>query len=78
MRKIVFILFGFMFLISCDYFKRDIDKIPIARVNESYLYKEDIKELVSEVTSKEDSILIVNNYITRWGNHAITHRSISY
>jgi hypothetical protein len=53
-------------LISCDYFKQDIDKKPIARVNETYLYDEDIKELVTDGTSKEDSILIVNNFINRW------------
>jgi hypothetical protein len=66
MRNYLFILFSVLSLISCEYFKQDIDKKPIARVNESYLYEEDIKELVSDVTSKEDSILIVNNFINRW------------
>ena len=66
MRKLVFILFTFISIISCDYFKQDVNKLPIARVNDSYLYEEDIKELVTDVTSKEDSVLIVNNYITRW------------
>lgn len=66
MRNLLFILFGVISLISCDYFKQDIDKKPIARVNESYLYEEDIKKLVTNVTSKEDSILIVNNFINRW------------
>jgi hypothetical protein len=51
---------------SCDYFKQDIDKKPIARVNESYLYEEDIKELITDVTTEVDSILIVNNFINRW------------
>ncbi len=66
MRNLLFILFGVISLISCDYFKQDIDKKPIARVNESYLYEEDIKKLVTDVTSKEDSVLIVNNFINRW------------
>jgi hypothetical protein len=53
-------------LVSCDYFKQDIDKKPIARVNESYLFEEDIRELITDETSEEDSILIVNNFINRW------------
>ena len=58
-------------LISCDYFKPDIQGIPIARVNDNYLFKEDIKDLVFESTSKEDSILIVNNFITKWATQQL-------
>ncbi len=43
----------------------------IARVNESYLYEDDITDLVTDETSKEDSILIVNNYITRWATQQL-------
>ena len=66
MRNFLFILIGIISLVSCDYFKQDIDKKPIARVNESYLFEEDIRELITDETSEEDSILIVNNFINRW------------
>ncbi len=56
---------------SCDYFKEKDDRVPIARVNNSFLYKEDIKALISENTSPEDSTLIVSNYINRWATQQI-------
>jgi len=70
MHKISPFLFIFLF-ISCDYFKQDVQSVPIARVNDTYLYKEDIDGLVFESTSKEDSILIVNNFITKWATQQL-------
>lgn len=55
-------------LISCDsLFKKKVDKIPVARVGETYLYKEDLKELLLVNMSEEDSTSFVNNYINNWG-----------
>ncbi|WP_432410772.1 peptidyl-prolyl cis-trans isomerase [Rasiella sp. SM2506] len=56
---------------SCDYFKEKDDRVPIARVNNSYLYQEDIAALISENASQEDSTLIVSNYINRWATQQI-------
>ena len=71
MRNSVCILFFVLLLISCDYFTKKEGLIPIARVNESYLYKEDVKELITDETSSEDSTLIVNNYINRWATQQL-------
>jgi len=60
-----------LLLTSCDYFKQEDPRIPIARVNDTYLYEEDVINLVSEVTSKEDSILRVNNFIKRWATQQL-------
>ena len=65
------IFFCFSFLVSCDYFKQETEQDVIARVNNSYLYKVDIEKLISENTSKEDSTLIVNNYINRWATQQL-------
>jgi hypothetical protein len=56
---------------SCDYLKPDANKIPVARVNDSYLYEEDIESLITENTSTEDSTLIVSNFINRWATQQI-------
>lgn len=64
-------LFLLLFLFSCDYIKQDNQKQPVARVNESYLYKEDLKSLISSSTTKEDSIVIVNNYINKWATQQL-------
>lgn len=54
--------------ISCDsLFKRKEDKVPVARVGEKYLYKEDLKPLLLANMSKADSTSLVNNYINNWG-----------
>ena len=71
MRYILTFIGCLMFLGSCDYFKQDPEKSPIARVNDSYLFEEDIKSLISENTTKEDSALIVNNYINRWATQQL-------
>ena len=43
----------------------------MVRVNDSYLYEEDIQALVNEDTSPEDSAIIVSNYITRWATQQL-------
>jgi hypothetical protein len=43
----------------------------VARVNENYLYVEDIQSLIGEDVSEEDSTLIVNNFINRWATQQL-------
>ena len=59
-------ILSLLFFCSCNYLTQDTSIIPIARVNDSYLYNEDIIDLISENTTKDDSTLIVNNFINRW------------
>ena len=66
MNRIFLTIISIITLSSCDYFKQDNLGNPIARVNNSYLYQKDIKNLIFENTSKEDSTLIVANFINRW------------
>lgn len=66
MNKYFLTILSLLFFCSCNYLTQDTSIIPIARVNDSYLYNEDIIDLISENTTKEDSILIVNNFINRW------------
>jgi hypothetical protein len=62
---------GCVLLFSCNYFKPEAKPQAIARVNDNYLYKEDIKDLVPKGTSKTDSILIVRNFIDRWASQKL-------
>jgi hypothetical protein len=70
MRFFLIFLVALLFQ-SCDYFKQDETRIPVARVNDSYLYQEDIRALITDNTSKEDSTLIVSNYINRWATQKL-------
>jgi hypothetical protein len=66
--KIIIILF---LCISCEYFQSSSVNTPIARVGESYLYKSDIRPLLSDTMSPEDSANVVNAYIDRWATQEL-------
>lgn len=56
-------------LISCDaYFNKKLEKEPLARVGESYLYKEDLEPFLKVGISKGDSATFVTNYINNWAS----------
>ncbi len=56
---------------SCDYIKPEQKPQSIARVGKNYLYKSDIATLVPQGTSKEDSILLVRDFIDRWASQKL-------
>ena len=67
MQKIIILVFLASFMVSCDFsLKEEENREPIARVNNSYLYKDDVSELISEASTKEDSAVLVQNYINNW------------
>jgi len=57
--------------VSCNFFKETDDRIPVARVGDAYLYQEDIENIVADGTTPEDSILLINNFITRWATQEL-------
>ncbi|WP_194241019.1 peptidyl-prolyl cis-trans isomerase [Winogradskyella litoriviva] len=71
MKNTLYIILISILLTSCNFFKKSDDREPIARVNESYLYKEDLKDIVPQGASKEDSILMVNAYVNRWARQLL-------
>ena len=70
MKKVA-VLFLAMVSTSCNFFTPEAKPQSIARVNDSYLFKEDIKDLVPSGTSKEDSTIIVRNFIDRWASQKL-------
>ncbi len=60
-----------LIVVSCQKFKNQIKKEAIARVNDNYLYKDDIKKLVPKDMSAGDSTNIVNNYINTWATRQL-------
>lgn len=60
---------AFLFLSSCGSFIKDADEnAPIARVGETYLYKEDVAPLLFDGMTAEDSTSIVTNFINNWAS----------
>lgn len=68
--RFLFLAF-FALFISCNKETNEVDHVAIARVNNSSLYKEDIKDLVPSGTSKEDSLVIVKDFIDRWASQKL-------
>ena len=65
------IIILFLLITSCNFFKKVDDRVLVARVNDAYLYYDDIKDLVSADASKEDSTLVVQNFINRWATQQL-------
>ncbi|MHB1146488.1 MAG: peptidyl-prolyl cis-trans isomerase [Lutibacter sp.] len=69
MKPLYFYLaLSLIFLQSCNYFtfKKDNARELVARVNDVYLYKDDLTAVFKKDITKQDSITLVNNYINNW------------
>lgn len=71
MKRSLIFLVALCSVWSCDFFKEPNEGIPVARVGETYLYREDISDLVVEGVSTEDSTQIVNGFINRWATQQL-------
>ena len=56
---------------SCTFFNKTEEQYAVARVNNAFLYKEDIKKIVAPGTPKADSVLRVQNYINNWAKQQL-------
>ncbi|MBX9852396.1 MAG: peptidyl-prolyl cis-trans isomerase [Cytophagaceae bacterium] len=73
MKKVVLFLVCLPLLFSCELFKKKEENAlveregkPLARVENQYLYYEDIEGLPGKYYSKEDSAALVQKYIDSW------------
>ena len=54
---------------SCEgMFNEEEEKEPLARVGDTFLYKEDIASLIGDDMTTQDSTIFVNNYINNWAS----------
>ena len=60
-----------LIVFGCDLFKKTDTRVPVARVNTSYLYEEDIKDAIANGVTGEDSILAVQNFINKWATQQL-------
>ena len=69
--KIYIIPLFVLLLFGCDFFKEEDTKVPVARVNNTYLYQEDIQDLVTPELQTQDSTVIVNGFINSWATQQL-------
>lgn len=67
----ILLLFSCVLFCGCYLFEKEEEREALARVNETYLYKEDILPLIDESITPEDSVLIVANFINRWATQQL-------
>jgi len=66
-KLLIALFFFIIFFTSCNFFKSEKDSTGIvARVFDDYLYKSDLKGIVPDGFSKEDSLAILKDYINNW------------
>lgn len=56
---------------GCNWFRPEAKPHAVARVGESYLFEDDLKNLVPPGSSKADSTAIVRAYIDRWASQKL-------
>ncbi|MCB4797493.1 peptidyl-prolyl cis-trans isomerase [Neotamlana laminarinivorans] len=71
LKKLLLLALIFSFVQSCQFFKKEQEGIPVARVNQSYLYQSDLEDLVPEGASATDSTLLVQNFINKWATQQL-------
>ncbi len=67
----IYLLVSCLLLQSCNLFSKRDNGTPIARVNDVYLFQEDLLDLVPENATPEDSLLRVNNFINQWATQQL-------
>ena len=69
--KILYIILLAVIIYGCDRFNSDKIDDAVARVNDSYLYKEDLKHIIPNNVTKADSTFLANNYINNWASNLL-------
>lgn len=70
-HKITALLAALLLTVSCSKEEKLNGKTPLARVYDSYLYYEDLGDLIPRGLSTEDSAAKVKNYINTWAKQQL-------
>jgi hypothetical protein len=60
-----------LLLTGCELFKPAQKPEAVARVNDEYLFRQELQGIVPAGSQQHDSILIVQSYITRWATQKL-------
>ncbi|AUC75899.1 peptidylprolyl isomerase [Olleya sp. Bg11-27] len=71
MKKSIYSIALLSVLWSCDYFKTEAEEDALARVDDSFLYAKDLKQVLPENLTKSDSAIFTNNFINKWATQQL-------
>jgi len=66
----IFVILVAVVLFSCDFLEKSNPPTAVARVNDNYLYVQDIREHFGN-NFGEDSVLVVHNFINQWATQQL-------
>lgn len=75
-KKNFYIILIGLLIQSCSYFKskQDVNRKLIAKVYDVYLYEDEIKSILPKKITKEDSVLLVTNFINSWAKQQLLYK----
>lgn len=71
MYRVFIIITATLLICSCSFYESVSKGEPVAQVGGVALYKSDIQKILPVGVSKEDSTLLVNNYIESWAKRVL-------
>ena len=69
-KKALLLIFLFLGLFSCNFFKQDTDKLLVTVYGDK-LYFSDIKDLIPTELSSEDSLMLVQGLCEKWAKEQL-------
>ena len=74
-KNLTIIVFFILFS-GCQYFKTK-PELSLARIQDNYLYFDDIKNMMPKNMSKEDSLIYIKNQVFKWAkNHILYEKAL--
>jgi len=70
-KNLIIIVFFILFT-GCQYFKTK-PELSLARIQDNYLYFDDIKKTMPKNMSKEDSLIYIKNQVFKWAKNNILY-----
>ncbi len=74
MNRFLIIIFIIIITAGCRNSRRDPKRVAVARAGDTYLYLDQIPQLVTEETSAIDSTGIIHDYINKWAREQFLYQ----
>jgi HEPN domain-containing protein len=71
MNKISVVVFALLLFAACKENKKTLSRIPVAEVDNTTLYYDEIPQLIQKGVNEADSTAIIHNYINKWAKRQL-------
>ncbi|WP_375237910.1 peptidyl-prolyl cis-trans isomerase [Aurantibacter sp.] len=71
MKHLLIYLLFILCVVSCSWYKTDTPENAVARVEDAYLYLNELESKIPENLSKTDSLIFVQDYINKWAKQQL-------